>query len=147
MCLGASQASVLEIMVKVRGAGEVQKAIREQPRGGIWVSSASGKCLWVASLESFDMPIFSGASQLGRTARHKDAGIWQMPGTLSHFRAGPEPSASSERPWHWVFPGGMEGCLGKWEGGGGGEGSHPRTACPWGVAALWSLPSQAPPPS
>lgn len=120
------------------------EAIGEQPRWGIWVNSTSGKCLWVASLESFDTPIFSGASQLGRTAWHKDVGIWQMPGTFSHFRAGPEPSASSERPWHWVFPGGMEGCLG---GERRGEGLHPRTACLWGVAALWSLPSQAPPPS
>lgn len=65
------------------------------------------------------------ASQLGRTAWHKDAGIWQMPGTLSHFRAGPEPSASSERPWHWVFPGDMEGCLGKWEGRGRGKAYTP----------------------
>lgn len=128
LCTGESQASVLGSWSRAGEQARFAEAIGEQPRWGIWVNSTSGKCLWVASLESFDTPIFSGASQLGRTAWHKDVGIWQMPGTFSHFRAGPEPSASSERPWHWVFPGGMEGFLG---GERRGEGLHPRTACLW----------------
>lgn len=62
VCLGDSKASELKLMVKGRGAGEVRKAIREQPQWRIWVYFVSGKCLWEASLESLDTLIFSETS-------------------------------------------------------------------------------------
>ena len=57
---------------------------------------------WPASvggiLSHLILPSSQGPLTLGELLDKKDAGFWQMPGALSDFRVGPEPSASSECP-------------------------------------------------
>lgn len=112
VCLGESKASVLEVMVK--GGEQVRS---KRPPG----SSPNGEFGFISFLASVrgwhpQGHLILASSQglhLGRTPRQRDAGSWQMPDNLSNFRAGPKSSASSECPWLWVFPGGMEDGLGK----------------------------------
>lgn len=122
MCIGESQASVLEVTVEGRGAGEVREAIGEQPRWGIRVSSASGSvCAWHPWSHSI-RPSSRGASQLGRTAWHRDAGIWQMPGT-SHISG----QGLNRLPHQNALGIGysLEAWRAAWEGRGGGKAPTP----------------------
>lgn len=138
VCVGESKASVVGDHGQGR-EGEVRKAIRVWPQWGPWDCWVSGEHRGWRPWRHLRLPSSRGLLTLGGPHDRKDAGFWQMPGTLSNFRAEPLQNAlgvgcpQSNR--------GLPRAVGRRAGPRAG------TPRPLGVAARGSLCPQAPPPS